>query len=96
MKQCFVYMLTNKSRKSLYIWVTNDLERRIYEHKNWIIEGFTKKYNCNILVYFEEFNNINQAIEFEKKLKNWRREWKENLIKERNPNWEDLFVWSDK
>ncbi len=93
MKQYFVYILTNKSKRSLYIWVTNDLERRMLEHKNWSIEWFTKKYNCNILVYFEEFNNIEQAIEAEKKLKNWKREWKENLINEKNPNWEDLYVW---
>ncbi len=93
MKQYFVYILTNKSKKSLYIWVTNNLERRIFEHKTWIIEWFTKKYNCNILVYFEEFNNIKQAIEVEKKLKNWKREWKENLIKEKNSNWKDLSIW---
>jgi len=63
---------------------------RIYEHKNWIIEGFTKKYFCNKLVFFEEFNCINDAIECEKKLKNWRREWKVNLIEKDNVNWEDL------
>lgn len=73
----------------MYIGVTNNLERRMYEHKNKLIDGFSKKYNLNKLVYFEEFNNIENAIRREKQLKNWHRGWKTNLIESLNPNWED-------
>jgi putative endonuclease len=89
-KQYYVYILTNKSNKVLYIGVTNDLERRMYEHKNKMIDGFKKKYNLTKLVYFEATTNINSAIEREKQLKNWHRDWKINLIKESNPEWRDL------
>jgi putative endonuclease len=89
-KQYYVYILTNKSNKVLYIGVTNDLERRMYEHKNKMIDGFTKKYNLTKLVYFEASTNINSAIEREKQLKNWHRDWKINLIEEFNPEWKDL------
>jgi len=90
LKQYYVYILTNKSNKVLYIGVTNDLERRMYEHKNKMIDGFTKKYNLTKLVYFEATTNINSAIEREKQLKNRHRDWKINLIKESNPEWRDL------
>ncbi len=80
-KQYYVYILTNKSSKVLYIGVTNDLERRMYEHKNKMIDGFTKKYNLMKLVYFEVATDVNSAIEREKQLKNWHRGWKINLIK---------------
>ena len=90
LKQYYVYILTNKSNKVLYIGVTNDLERRMYEHKNKMIDGFTKKYKLTKLVYFEATTNINSAIEREKQLKNWHRDWKINLIKESNPEWRDL------
>jgi putative endonuclease len=73
MKQYFVYIIASNS-KTIYIWVTNNLVRRIYEHKNWIIEGFTKKYYCHKLVFFETFNCIDNALQNEKRLKNWRRE----------------------
>jgi putative endonuclease len=89
-KQYYVYILTNKSNKVLYIGVTNDLERRMYEHKNKMIDGFTKKYNLTKLVYFEVTTDVNSAIESEKQLKNWHRGWKINLIKEYNPEWKDL------
>lgn len=89
MKSYYVYILSNSS-KTLYIGVTNNLERRMYEHKNKLIEGFTKKYNLTKLVYFEVCNNINDAIRREKQLKNWHRAWKINLIEELNPNWNDL------
>ena len=89
-KQYFVYILTNKSNKVLYIGVTNDLLRRIQEHKNKIIKGFTSKYNLNKLVYFEETDDVYSAIFREKQLKNWHREWKINLISEHNPKWKDL------
>ncbi len=74
----------------LYIGITNNLQRRVYEHKNELIEGFSKKYKCKKLVYFEEYKNINQAIEREKQLKKWRREKKEWLIKKMNPQFKDL------
>ena len=89
-KQYYVYILTNKSNKVLYIGVTDDLERRIYEHKNKMIDGFTKKYNLTKLVYDEATTDARSAIEREKQLKNWHREWKMNLIKEFNPEWKDL------
>ena len=89
-KQYYVYILTNKSNKVLYIGVTNDLERRMYEHKNKMVNGFTKKYNLAKLVYFEATADVKSAIEREKQLKNWHRDWKMNLIKEFNPEWKDL------
>jgi putative endonuclease len=90
MRQYFVYILTNKYNTVLYIGVTNNLERRILEHKQKQIPGFTKKYNCTKLVYFEETNDVISAIAREKQLKNWHRDWKKNLISEFNPNWDDL------
>ena len=89
-RQYYVYILTNKSNKVLYIGVTNNLERRIFEHKNKLVDGFTKKYNLNKLVYYETTKNIDGAIEREKQLKNWHRAWKVNLIEEFNPPWKDL------
>ncbi|MEW6067652.1 MAG: GIY-YIG nuclease family protein [Nitrospirota bacterium] len=90
MNQYYVYILTNKSNKVLYIGVTNNLERRIYEHKNKLIDGFTNKYNLSKLIYFEETDDIESAIKREKQLKNWHREWKIKLITEFNPDWRDL------
>jgi putative endonuclease len=90
MNQYFVYILTNKSNKVLYIGVTNNLERRMYEHRNQMIDGFTKKYNLTKLVYFEEASDVKSAIEREKQLKNWHRDWKISLINQVNPNWDDL------
>lgn len=81
--------MTNNS-KTLYIGVTNDLNRRIFEHKNKLIEGFTKKYNLTKLVYYETCNNIEDAIHREKQLKNWHRQWKINLIETVNKEWKDL------
>jgi putative endonuclease len=86
-----VYVLTNSINKVLYIGVTNNLQRRIYEHKQKLIDGFTKKYNLNKLVYYEVTNDIESAIRREKQLKNWHREWKINLINRFNPNWKDLY-----
>lgn len=83
MKNYYLYILSNNS-KTLYIGVTNDLERRLYEHKNKLIKGFTKKYNLNKLVYYEVSNDINSAIAREKQLKNWHRGWKINLIEKNN------------
>ncbi len=81
--------MTNNS-KTLYIGVTNDLNRRVFEHKNSLIDGFTKKYNIKKLVYYETFNNIDEAIRREKQLKNWHRQWKINLIESMNKEWKDL------
>lgn len=81
----YVYILTNKVNTALYIGVTNNLERRVYEHRNTDFNIFTKRYKIHKLVYFEEYKNINDAIAREKQLKNWHRDWKFNLIKETNP-----------
>ncbi|EKE20600.1 MAG: Excinuclease ABC C subunit protein [uncultured bacterium] len=89
MKQYCVYILSSKT-KVLYIGVTGNLSRRIYEHKNKLIDGFTKKYNCTNLVYFEQTENVMSALEREKQLKKWRREKKINLIEKINPNCLDL------
>jgi len=88
--QYYVYMLTNKNNRVLYIGITNDLPRRIYEHKNKLINGFTKRYNLNKLIYYETTEDIFSALEREKQLKNWHREWKLNLINNFNPRWVDL------
>lgn len=87
--QFFVYILASESG-TLYIGMTNDLERRIREHKSGTIEGFTKKYGCKRLVYFEETNDVWAALEREKYLKTWNRRRKEELIAETNPKWKDL------
>ena len=95
-KKYYVYILTNKRNGTLYIGVTNDLERRIFEHKNKIIKGFTEKYNIDKLVYYEETNDITEAILREKKLKKWNRKWKLELIEKENKNWNDLSKnWSN-
>ena len=90
MKEYYVYILTNKTNKVLYVGVTNNLMRRMYEHKNKLIEGFTKRYNIGKLVYFEETSSIESAIEREKQLKKWARKKKEFLINSKNPEWKDL------
>jgi putative endonuclease len=89
-KQYYIYILTNKSNKVIYIGVTNDLERRMFEHKNKLVEGFTKRYNLMKLVYYEVTEDVESAITREKQLKNWHRDWKINLINQFNPEWEDL------
>jgi putative endonuclease len=84
-----VYMVASKSRV-LYIGMTNNLRRRIFEHKNDLIEGFTRQYKCHRLVYYESFDDVNKAIDREKQLKRWNRTKKEWLIAQQNPTWEDL------
>lgn len=91
MKQYFVYILASKRNGTLYIGVTSDLIRRIYEHKNKLVPGFTSKYDVAKLVHFEEFSDIESAIYREKQLKKWNRKWKLALIEKVNPNWEDLY-----
>ena len=88
----YVYILTNKTDAVMYIGITNDLRRRLYEHKNEQIEGFTKNYNVHKLVYFEEYSDVNDAIAREKQLKRWVRSKKNWLVKTKNPNWDD---WSE-
>ena len=87
----YVYIITNKENKVLYTGVTNSLERRMYEHKNKIIKGFTSKYNVNKLVYFEETKDINEAIAREKEIKGWRRNKKVALIERVNPAWNAII-----
>ena len=92
----FVYLLTNQHNTVLYTGVTSDLEQRVFEHKTKQYRGFTSKYNCDKLVYVEEFDAVEEAIKREKQLKKYRREWKENLIAEINPEWKDLSEgWYD-
>ena len=91
MKKGYVYILTNYSNKVLYVGVTSNLIKRIYEHKNGFVDGFTKKYNCKKLVYYEIFDNIEEAIKREKFLKGKKRNFKINLINEFNPSWNDLY-----
>ena len=91
-KSYYVYILSNYTNTTLYIGVTGNIERRIYEHKNGLVDGFTEKYNVTKLVYVEECDNVNDAIAREKQLKKWRREKKEALIKTINPEWKDLAI----
>tara|TARA_B100001964_G_scaffold224301_1_gene271000 strand:- start:370 stop:657 length:288 start_codon:yes stop_codon:yes gene_type:complete len=91
MKSYYVYILTSKRNRTLYIGVTCDLVRRIYEHKSDMIDGFTKRYKVHKLVYYEETNDVNEALLREKRLKKWNRQWKLRLIEEANPYWKDLY-----
>ncbi len=87
----FVYMLASKPQGTLYTGVTNDLGRRATEHREGLGPGFTKKHSVHMLVWFEEFGDINDAIAREKRLKRWRRDWKRSLIERDNPHWIDLY-----
>ena len=91
MKQYYTYITTNKNNKVLYIGITGDLVKRIYEHKNKSFEGFSKKYNVDKLVYYEIYNDVEEAIKREKQLKNWHHDWKMNLISQTNPDFNDLY-----
>jgi len=90
MKHPHVYIMANNKNTTLYIGVTSNLPQRAYQHKSKMPPGFTSKYNLIKLVYFESFENMYDAISHEKQLKNWRREWKNNLIEKVNPQWLDL------
>ena len=91
-KQSFVYIMTNYNKTTLYTGVTNNLKRRVYEHKNKLIDGFTKRYNITFLVYYECFDNIQEAILREKQLKGGSRQKKIDLINNFNPEWKDLYT----
>ena len=95
MKTYYVYILSNPNNR-LYVGMTNDLERRMYEHKKKLVEGYTKKYNITRLVYFDETDDVNTAITREKEIKGWLRKKKMDLIREDNPTFEDLSAnWFD-
>jgi len=89
-KYYYVYILASKRNGTLYIGMTNNLVRRVWEHKNKIFKGFTNKYNVNKLVYYEIFENVNEAIGYEKRIKKWNRLWKLRIIEEKNSTREDL------
>ena len=90
-KHFYVYILASKIGGTLYIGVTNDLIRRVWEHREQVVDGFTRKYDVHRLVYYEQFDDIENAITREKRLKKWNRDWKVRLIEENNPDWDDLF-----
>jgi putative endonuclease len=90
MKTYYVYILASGVNGTIYVGVTNDLLRRLSEHKQSVVDGFTKQYGVSQLVYFEDTESIEAAIDREKQLKNWRRRWKTDLINEGNPTWRDL------
>jgi putative endonuclease len=91
MKQPSVYILASKKNGTLYIGVTSDLVKRIWQHKNKIVSGFTDDYEVNTLVYFEQYDDMYAALTREKQLKTWNRAWKIRLIEKTNPNWLDLY-----
>ncbi len=86
-----VYILTSQRNGTLYVGVTNNLPRRVYEHKKGLVDGFTKRYEIHQLVYYEVFDNPESAIQREKQLKHWNRMWKLKLIESTNPEWKDLY-----
>jgi len=90
-KRFFVYLLASKRNGTLYVGVTSDLPKRIYEHKQGVADGFTKKYAVKILVYFEAHDGAEAAITREKQIKEWKRQWKLELIEGFNPDWQDMF-----
>ena len=90
-RRFWVYILASDIGGTLYVGVTNDLVRRVHEHKTKTADGFTKKYDIERLVYFEPFDDVENAIRREKRLKKWSRAWKTRLIEEKNPNWVDLY-----
>jgi putative endonuclease len=91
MKPGYIYILTNPKNTVLYIGVTSNLPQRIWQHKSKLINGFSKRYNLIKLIYFEEYTSIEDAIIIEKRMKKWKRKWKENLINQQNSDWKDLY-----
>ncbi len=92
MKTYFIYILASRRNGTLYIGVTSDLVKRIYQHKNNQADGFTKQYGVHQLVFYEHTTCVEAALKREKQLKNWRRQWKIDLIETNNPNWNDLYA----
>ena len=93
MKESFyIYILASRKRGTLYIGVTSNLTKRVYEHKNGLVDGFTKKYGVHRLVYYEVAEDAATALSREKRMKKWNRSWKLNLIEEQNPEWSDLYA----
>jgi putative endonuclease len=90
-KRYFVYILASKRNGTLYIGVTNDLLRRVWEHREEMVDGFTKKYGVKMLVHYEVFESVHDAIHREDRLKKWKRKWKVNLIQRSNLEWDDLY-----
>jgi len=90
-KQPAVYLLSSKRNGTLYVGVTSNLVKRVWEHRNNLVEGFTKRYGVHQLVWYELHASMDSAIKREKRLKDWKREWKVHLIESTNPNWEDLY-----
>ena len=90
MKKSYIYFVTNKNNTVIYVGVTSNLVKRVYQHKTKTYKGFTDKYNCDKLVYFEEYDDINKAIAREKQIKSGSRKRKEDLINKQNPEWNDL------
>jgi putative endonuclease len=86
-----VYIMANRRNGTIYIGVTNDLLRRVYEHREGLVKGFTKRYGLKMIVYYEVFDSITNAIQRETSLKRWPRKWKLDLIEQRNPQWRDLY-----
>jgi len=93
--QYYVYILASRKKGTLYTGVTSNLFKRAFEHKNNVVEGFTKRYGVYKLVYFERFRDVNSAITREKRIKAWKRQWKTDLIESCNPDWEDLYKDED-
>ncbi len=91
MKQYFVYILASQTAGTLYVGMTSDLKRRVWEHKGKATEGFTEKYDIHKLVYYEVYDDPENAILREKRIKKWNREWKINLFRDTNPDWQDLY-----
>ena len=91
MREYYVYILANKRNGTIYTGFTNNLIRRIYEHKNDFVKGFTKKYGVHKLAYFEQYDNFDAALQREKKIKEWKRNWKLDLIEKVNPLWQDRY-----
>ncbi|MDR0888995.1 MAG: GIY-YIG nuclease family protein [Coriobacteriales bacterium] len=91
MSKYYTYILANKRNGTIYTGVTNDLIRRVHEHKRGLNDSFTKKYKVHKLVWYASFESISEAIYMEKRIKNWKREWKTELITQYNPNWNDLY-----
>ena len=91
MKQYFVYILASQTAGTLYVGMTSDIKKRIWEHKEKATEGFTDKYDVHKLVYYEVYDDPENAILREKRMKKWNREWKINLFRDTNPDWQDLY-----